>query len=311
MTVGQFPIDGPAAVDGVWLKALAGGTNRLAKNRIAGAYDGLQPDATPMPARIEVLQFDFNDATGPIASIEMIHQGQLYTTATATVAGGDGTAVLTPTIAAIVQGAVLGAMVTAPGEDYTTATATITTTTGSGATLTPIIVGGEIVDIEVTAPGSGYAATDTVTVAGDGTGATATLSVGSSGGEITGITVATAGTKYMPQDPITISGDGSGAQAQLVITTDPMSAQLPIADEPGTILLLVNASPNELQVFPNERANRVTNTLDTLNGELTTAVSVPSQSLAWFAYAEAGRWVGGPPAAAATTATPAAAPAAA
>lgn len=302
MTVGQFPINGPAAVDGAWLIALAGGTNRISMTRMFGAYDGLQPDATPIPPRIEVVQFDYNDATGPIASVTMIHQGQLYTTATATVAGGDGTAVLTPTIAAIVQGAVIAANVTAPGEDYTTATATITTTTGSGATLTPIIVGGEIVDIEVTAPGSAYAATDTVTIAGDGTGATAVLSVGSSGGEITGITVGTAGTGYTPQDPVTITGDGSGAEVQLVITTDPMSGQLPIADEPGTILLLLNASPNELQVFPNNRPNRATGTLDTLNGQLTTAVSVPTMSLAWFGYAEAGRWIGGPPAAAATTA---------
>lgn len=292
MTVGIAPMTGPGLVDGGWLDGIAGGANRISKYRLAGSSLGTQQGAAEIPPLVQLVEFDFSDAVGPVASVDVITPGSGYTTATATIAGGDGTAVLTPTVAPIVTGTVLEAPVTEGGTGYTEATATITTSTGSGATLTPVIEGGVITSITVTAPGTGYAAGDTVAITGDGTGATATLAVGDTGGTITGITVTTPGTGYTAADPITIAGDGAGATAEAVISTAAMSAQLPIASEPGTVICVLNASPNELDVFANDAVNHLTNAVDLLNMAANASVVVASHSLAWFACAKAGIWIG-------------------
>lgn len=76
------------------------------------------------------------------------------------------------------------------------------------------------------------------------------------------------------------------------VATAADSCMLPIASEPGTLICVLNATANALAVFPNTTNNHVTNALDTLNGSSTTAYSVVGQSLAWFACAKAGVWIG-------------------
>lgn len=291
--IGTVPTNGPQLIDGLWLKGIAGGTNRVARAGLAALAGGAQAGATPLPAMVEIVEIDTDTAIGPVASVTVTNPGSGYTTATATVQSATGSgAVLTPVVAPIVTGAVTAVTVTAPGSGYTTATATITTTTGSGAVLTPVITGGAITGVTVTSAGSGYAPTDTVAITGDGTGATATLQVGTTGGTITGITVTSPGTNYATSDLVTITGDGTGAAASLVISSQPGSCMLPIAFEPGTLICVLNATANALAVFPNGVPNRLTGALDTLNGSTTTAYSIGPESLAWFACAKRGVWIG-------------------
>lgn len=288
--IGTLPGNGPELTDGIWLKALAGGCNRRHESGLLAFAGNVQAGATEVPPRVEIVEFD---GQGPLASVTVVVPGSGYTTAAAGIQTSTGSgAVLTPAMSPVVQGGIQAVAVTNGGTGYTTATATITTTTGSGATLTPVITGGVITGVTVTAPGSGYAPTDTVAITGDGTGATATLTVGPVGGAITGITVTSPGTNYSSTDKVVITGNGSGAIAVPVVTSAAGSCMLPLAVEAGTLICILNTSSSALAVFPNTAINRATLTLDMLNGSLTAAYSVAAQSLAWFACAKPGIWIG-------------------
>lgn len=292
MTVGTLPGDGPQLIDGLWLRGVAGGTNRQHEAGLIAFAGNVQAGAKQIPPQIEIVEFD---GQGPVGSVTVVAPGSGYTTATARVQSSTGSgAVLTAALSPVVQGAIQSVTVTNGGTGYTTApTAAITTTTGSGATLTPVIAGGVVTGVTVTAPGSGYAPTDTVAITGGGgTGATARLTVGQIGGAVTGITVTTPGTNYLSTDRVVITGNGAGAIAFPVITSAPGSCLLPLAAEPGTLICLLNTSGSAISVFANTAVNRVTNMLDMLNGSPTVAYSVAAESLAWFACAKAGFWIG-------------------
>lgn len=86
------------------------------------------------------------------------------------------------------RGAIIGAVVSAPGSAYTSISFAITTSSGTGAVLEGVLAGGLLVAVIVRSGGQNYKAGDTVTVSGaGGSGAAVNLTIGAQTGTYPGV----------------------------------------------------------------------------------------------------------------------------
>ena len=116
--------------------------------------------------------------------------------------------------------AVLGAILTGPGNNYTSLpTVTPYGGQGSGLVVTPVIEGGQVVNLNIVNPGSGYELNDVVQLqfAGGGSDTGAILQANLTAGAVSSVIVTAGGSGYTSASVAFTGGGGVGAAGTVII----------------------------------------------------------------------------------------------
>lgn len=116
--------------------------------------------------------------------------------------------------------AVLGAILTGPGNKYTSLpTVTPYGGVGSGLTVKPVIEGGQVVNLNITSPGSGYQVNDIVQLqfSGGGSDTGAILTANLTAGAVSAVIISNPGSGYASAPTVLFSGGGGGGAAATAV----------------------------------------------------------------------------------------------